>query len=99
MQKSLGDIKTLHSINTHRGPLTAESAFLQLHVLAKEKHRLEKEVQFWERKSRQIRKRLEEVGRQMESLQERTRSVAKYTKIKKGQPSSLKRWKEMTLNY
>jgi len=99
MQKSLGDIKTLRSINTHRGPMTVEAAFLQLNGLAKEKHRLEKEVQFWERKSRQIRKRLKEIGLQMESFKKIAAFATESSGAKQGQPSSLKKWKEMTLNY
>ena len=99
MQKSLGDIKTMRSINSHRGPMTVEAAFLQLHSLAKEKHRMEKEAQFWERKSRQIRKRLEEIGQQMESLKKIAKSTTESSGAMKGQTSFLTKWKEMTLNY
>ena len=99
--KSISDIRTLQRINTHRGPITEEVALKNLYNLVKEKHRLEKEVQFWERKSLQIRNRLEEIGRQMGSLKKTAISMAKSSNNKKGQPSSLelKKWKEMTLNY
>jgi len=99
--KSISDIRTLRGINAHRGPMTEEVALKKLYNLAKERHRLEKEGKFWERKSLQIRNRLEEIGRQMESLKKTAISMAKSSNNKKEQPSSLKskKWKEMTLNY
>lgn len=98
MQKSLGDIKTLRSIKTPQRVRTTESVYSQLQGLSNEKHRLEKEAEFWDRKSRQIRKRLEEIGHQMETLQKVAQSASE-SSTKNKPPSSLKKWKKMTFNY
>ena len=99
MLKTLGPIKTLGRLKKHRGPMTIDEAYLELLRLSKEKHRLEKEVQFWERKSGQIRRRMEEIGQQMMPLKQSVHLNEESSDGKQAAPSSLKRCKEMTLKY
>lgn len=74
-QRTLHDIRTLRSVATRAMPSSEGATFLQLHRLASEKSRLEREVEMWLRKKEQIEKRIGEIEQQMERLRQLCPSV------------------------
>ena len=68
--KTLSDVRALHSVSGSAIPRGQPAALLQMHLLATEKHRLEREVEMWARKTDQIARRLTQIEQQIELLSE-----------------------------
>jgi len=93
--KTMHDIRTLRSVATRAVPASEGAVFLQLHRLASEKLRLEREVELWLRKKERIENRLAEIEQQMESMRHRCPSVTVESR-----PGRLKKdWQQVTLEY
>ena len=66
--KTMHDVRSIRSVSTRAMPSSEGAIFLQLHRLASEKLRLEREVELWLRKKDRIEARLTEIEHQMEAL-------------------------------
>lgn len=66
--KTMHDVRTLRSVAGRASPTDEGAVFLQLHRLASERLRLEREAELWLRKKDRIEKRLAEIEQQMEGL-------------------------------
>ncbi len=66
--KTMHDVRSIRSVSTRAMPSSEGAIFLQLHRLASEKLRLEREVELWLRKKDRIEARLNEIEHQMEAL-------------------------------
>ncbi len=95
MPKTFRDIKTIRSVRVKCGPIKDASRFLELHGLAKEKQRLEKEGEIWQVKVNQAKKRVREIEVQMRAI-EKTDGI---TKIKQETFGPSSKWKEMDISY
>lgn len=92
--RTMHDIRTLRSVPSRAAPSNEGAMFLQLHRLASEKLRLEREVELWLRKKERIEKRLSEIEHQMESMR---RASHTYVESRVSQPK--RGWREVTLEY
>ena len=93
--KTMQDIRTLRSIAT-RALRTSEGAiFLQLHRLASEKLRLEREVALWLRKQERIEQRLAEIEQQMAHLRQLCPSMTAESRVHTPQQV----WHQVALEY
>ncbi|MBI2863116.1 MAG: hypothetical protein HYX94_00950 [Chloroflexi bacterium] len=93
--RTMHDIRTLRSVVTRAVPASEGAVFLQLHRLASEKLRLERQVEIWQRKQERIEKRLTEIEQQMENLRHSDRSVTVESKINRPK----KALRQITLEY
>ena len=96
----LRDIRSMHS--TRRSiPRFKNSAFLDLYMLQKEKERLEKEVALLVKRNQGIRKRLSDIQRQMEGLEQSAQSDRPGNGGEKVTERSgpVKKWKTFSMNY
>ena len=94
MRRTFRDIKTIRSVKKNRGPLKPEAVFLEMHSLAQEKHRLEREEEIWQTKVDQISRRLREIEHQMRWLEKAT-TLSRATKRNGGS----RKKKVLTLGY
>ncbi len=91
--KTMSDVRALRSVGGSAIPRGQPAALLQMHRLATEKHRLEREVELWARKKDQIAQRLTEIDQQLDVL---TKTAARTEEAKpKAEPS----WREVLLEY
>lgn len=99
--KGLRDSRTLHSTAKRSIPVRADSAYLDLYMLQKEKERLERERSLLDKRKEAIQKRLNEIGKQMEELQEIAQKEEEQATsrgvIRNG--TIEKKWKAMPLSY
>lgn len=79
--RTMQDIRTMRSVSTRAIPTSEGAIFLQLHRLASEKLRLDREVELWLRKKERIEKRLGEIEQQMENLRQLCRSVTVESRV------------------
>ncbi len=93
--KTMHDVRSLRSVATRAIPTSEGAVFLQLHRLASEKLRLEREVELWQRKKDRIEKRLAEIEQQMEGLRDVCPSITVESRI--NSPKST--WRQVTLEY
>ncbi|MBI4498612.1 MAG: hypothetical protein HY689_12005 [Chloroflexi bacterium] len=94
--KTMHDIRTLRSVASRALPTSEGALFLQLHRLASEKLRLEREVELWLRKQERIHRRLGELERQMEHLRQLCPSLSAEAKATPPQRGG---WRHVTLEY
>jgi hypothetical protein len=91
-------IKTLHTTGRRSILRVQGSAYLDLYMRKKEKERLEKELSILERRRKGIEKRLQEISKEIELLEnpEQKRPI----RVKgDGTEGSIKKWKTMDLRY
>jgi len=93
--RSMHDIRSIRSVATRAIPTNEGAIFLQLHRLASEKLRLEREVELWLRKKERLEKRLGEIEQQMENL----RSLGPGVQIESRLNSPKRDWHQVTLEY
>ncbi|MBI4317320.1 MAG: hypothetical protein HY675_02425 [Chloroflexi bacterium] len=93
--KTMHDIRSLRSVATRAIPTSEGAVFLQLHRLASEKLRLEREVELWQRKKDRIEKRLIELEQQMENLRAFAPSLIVEEKVNRPRTA----WRQVTLEY
>ncbi|MBI4493348.1 MAG: hypothetical protein HY690_11225 [Chloroflexi bacterium] len=93
--KTMQDVHTLHSVPGRAMPTDEGAVFLQLHRLANEKLRLEREVELWLRKKERIEQRMREIEQQMESLRQLAPSMTVESTVRSPKQS----WRRMTLEY
>ncbi|MBI4306771.1 MAG: hypothetical protein HY678_10675 [Chloroflexi bacterium] len=93
--KTMHDIRSIRSVATRAVPTSEGAVFLQLHRLASEKLRIEREVELWQRKKDRIEKRLIEIEHQMENLRTLSPSLTVEEKINKPRAA----WRHVTLEY
>lgn len=94
----LRNIRSMHSTGKHSIPSVLSSAYLDLHMLRKEKERLEKEKSVLKKRWSAIQKRLKDIDEQMERLEQSAKEEGRPATERKGTPAKSK-WKTMTLNY
>ena len=93
--RTMHDIRTLRSVAAQRAATDERAAFGQIHRLACEKHRLERELEFWLSKKQRIELRLAEIEQQM-----RTLSSASFPAVNGSRaPAAPPGWREVTLEY
>lgn len=101
--KGIGDIKSLHTLNTRPGPLTEQGVLLRLYKLATQKANFQKKKEWAERQRTQAIRHLIDVQREIGSLKKvamekigkySTRGKAEAIKARTG-----KRWSEVSLKY
>ncbi len=93
--KTMHDIRSLRSVAARAVPSSEGAIFLQLHRLASEKLRLEREVDLWLRKKERIENRMGEIEQQMESLRHLCPNLTVETRVR----SPKKGWRQVTLEY
>ena len=89
------DVRTLRSVATRATPASDGAIFLQLHRLAGEKFRLEREAELWLRKKERIETRLSEIEQQMEKLRRLSPTLTVESTVTR--PG--KAWREVALEY
>ncbi len=92
----LSDIKSVRSIGATSIPRVERSAHLELHVLATDKSRLEKELASLNKRTSTVRRNLGIINKQIETLQQET--LAQIRK-EKGESGPQKPLKTLTLDY
>ena len=103
--RGLHSVRTLHSAKKRSIPRIQTSAYLDLYVLNKEKERLEKEGERMGMRNSTITKRLEEIDREMNNLQETESAINPGGKVNSTGPAFTeksgipKEWKKMSLSY
>lgn len=99
--KGIGDIRSLHTINTRPGPMTEKSLLLRLYKLASQKANFQNKKEWAERQRIQAIRHLVDVQREITWLK-------KMAMAKIGSPSALgkaeavkqeKKWNEVPLKY
>lgn len=93
--KTMHDVRSLRSVVTRAIPNSEGAVFLQLHRLASEKLRMEREAELWLQKKERIEKRLAEIEAQMESLRRSHPEVIVESRVK----SPKRDWRQVTLEY
>jgi len=90
---NLADIRTSLGRNIHSLPPTHRSPYLERHILAKKKERLEKEMALLERRCSQCRQHLADLEAQLEALacQEKSPRYAVERKTKESIPGRFTR--------
>ena len=91
--RTMHDIRTLRSVVTRGMPTSEGAVFLQLHRLASEKLRLDREAELWMRKKERIEKRLAEIQQQMDRLRQVSPGVPERAE---GQRSA---WRQVDVEY
>ena len=99
--KGLRDSRTLHSTAQRSIPVRANSAYLDLYMLQKEKERLERERFLLDKRKEAIQRRLDEIDKKMEEFQaiaqnEEERATSRSVG---GQGALTKKWNTMRLSY
>ncbi len=93
--KTMHDVRTARSVATRAMPTSEGAIFLQLHRLASEKLRLEREVELWLRKKERIEQRMGEIEQQMERL----RPICSGVTIESRINAPKKAWRQVTVEY
>ena len=94
--KTMHDVRSLRSVAARATPASEGAVFLQLHRLATEKLRLEREAEQWLRKKERLEKRLSEIEGQMEHLRQACPpGIAVESRLN----SPRKAWRPVTLEY
>ena len=93
--KTMHDVRSLRSVASRAIPTSEGAVFLQLHRLASEKLRLEREVDLWLRKKERIEIRLSEIEHQMDNLRNLCPNLTVETRV----TSPRKSWRQVTLEY
>lgn len=94
----LRSIKSMHSSGKRSIPRVQSSAYLDLYMLRKEKDRLEKEIYILDRRKRDIQKKLDEVNKQMDKLQQAEAEGKERVVREFGKPPE-KEWEKIALKY
>ena len=103
--KGLQALRTMHSTKKRSIPRVQSSTYLDLYMLGKEKERLLKEDERLGSRNSIIKKRLEEIGLEMNKMQGADVSVkastnASFSGRSFTQKNGVKKeWKKMSLNY
>ena len=79
--RTMQDIRTMRSVSTRAIPTSEGAIFLQLHRLASERLRLDREVELWLSKKERIEKRLGEIEQQMENLRQLCPSITVESRV------------------
>lgn len=98
----LRDIRSLHTSGRRSIPRVQSSAYLDLYMLQKAKDRLEKEAALLIKRGQAIEKRLGEIQKQMESLQQSARVEPPSDRREHSQGpngSTKRKWKKFAVNY
>lgn len=99
--KGIGDIRSLHTLNTRPGPMTEKTALLQLYKLASQKANFQKKKEWAERQRIQAIRHLVDIQREIGKLK-------KLAVVKIGTPANPrnaeatkqeKKWNEVPLKY
>ena len=97
--EGLANIRTSMSRNIHSLPPTHRSPYLERHILAKQKERLEKEIALFERKCRQCRQQLADIEAQLEALAQREKAPSASASLPAGRENVAGRLAKMTVEY
>jgi len=101
ISKGIGDIRSIHSINTRPGPMTEKTVLLQLYKLASQKANFQKKKEWAERQRIQAIRHLVDIQREIGKLK-------KLAVVKIGTPANPgkaeatkqeKKWNEVSLKY
>lgn len=99
--KGIGDVRSLHTINTRPGPLTEKGLLLQLYKLASQKANFQKKKEWAERQRVQAIRHLGDIQRQIGMLKKlamvKVDSSAMTGEAKANKPE--KKWNEIPLRY
>lgn len=99
--KGIGDVRSLHTINTRPGPLTEKGLLLQLYKLASQKANFQKKKEWAERQRIQAIRHLGDIQRQIGMLNKigmaKVGGSASVGKVKANRPE--KKWNEISLKY
>ncbi|TAK29828.1 MAG: hypothetical protein EPO21_20425 [Chloroflexota bacterium] len=93
--KTMHDVRSIRSVATRALPAGEGAIFLQLHRLASEKLRLEREVELWLRKKERLEKRLAEIQQQMEHLRGQNPDLIIESRV--STPKNA--WRQVTVEY
>ncbi|MCL4464484.1 MAG: hypothetical protein M1401_20515 [Chloroflexi bacterium] len=96
--KTMHDIRTSRSIARGTATESEGAVYLQLHRLASEKLRLERETEQWQLKKERIEKRMCEIEQQMESLRSLRPGLAPDVQEVRAEPPK-KGYRQVTLEY
>jgi hypothetical protein len=75
--RGVSEIRGVRSLNTRPGPITESSGLLKLHQLAAEKENLIKKLDWIQGQKNQTEKRLAEIGRAMDVVEQAVEQRAK----------------------
>lgn len=96
--KGIGDIRSLHTVNTRPGPMTEKDLMLKLYKLASQKANFQKKKEWAERQQFQAVRHLTDIQREIGRLRKRSLLPA----AKAGNPEAegkRKNWSEISLRY
>jgi hypothetical protein len=96
--RGLREIRTIQSLKRSSIPRSQSSSYLDLYVMKREKDRLEKGIFTLEKKRRAIHKRLDEIKKEMDRLQQTETKRRRMVSQELTKPSE-KEWKRMRLRY
>ena len=99
--KGIGDIRSLHTVNTRPGPMTEKGVLLRLYKLASEKANFQNKKEWAERQRVQAIRHLIDIQREMGKLKKF--AIAKLENVphfgKAVKQKERKRWSEFSLKY
>ena len=75
--RGVSEIRGVRGLNTRPGPITESSGLLKLHQLAAEKENLIKKLDWIQGQKNQTEKRLAEIGRAMDAVEQAVEQRAK----------------------
>lgn len=100
--KGIGDIRSLHTINTRPGPMTEKDLLLRLYKLASQKANFQKKKEWAERQRFQAIRHLIDIQREMGNLRKfalekigKSPNPGKEEAVKQEK----KKWSEVSLKY
>lgn len=97
--EGLAGIRTSMSRNIHSLPPTHRSPYLERHILAKQKERLEKEIALFEHKCSQCRRHLADIEVQLEALAQHEKAPKPSPSLPAGSETVARRLATMTVEY
>lgn len=99
--KGIGDIRSLHTVNTRPGPMTEKGVLLRLYKLASEKANFQNKKEWTERQRVQAIRHLIDIQREMGKLKKF--AIAKLENVshsgKAVKQKEKKQWSEFSLKY
>jgi len=97
--KGIGDIRSIHTVNTRPGPLTEKDLLLRLYKLASQKANFQKKKEWAERQRLQAMRHLGDIQRQIGRLK-KLAMVKTENPSKSGKVSASERgWNKIPLKY
>jgi len=97
--EGLANIRTSLRQHIHSLPPTHRSPYLERHILAKEKERLEKEIAFLERRCQRRRQQLADVEAQLEALAQQDKPASAAVSSSAKRENLPDRLAKMTVEY